>query len=241
MAQHCGSVRSSLRVGSGPFGKCRSRAHRRTDCSRLDRPVSPAGTFPDGRSASGANGAPTGNGTSRAGLGSLLTMLIRPRNADDAAECTRLLGTVWERDRYPIYLPDDLTTFVVTEDALDAWVATDADDFVVGHVALHLRSWEGVMRVAIDALDCVEDDLAVVARLMVAPSARRAGVGRSLLTHAALRATKLGRMPILDVAAHYGAAIALYEEAGWRRIGTALFPMPNGSPVTEIIFAAPER
>ena len=168
-------------------------------------------------------------------------MVIRPRHADDVGECARLLTAVWERDRYPIYWPGDATAFVARGDELGAWVASDAGRGVVGHVALHPSSWEGVMEVALAALDCGEDDLAVVARLMVAPSARRAGIGRALLTCATRDAAARRRTAILDVAAHYDAAVALYDDAGWRRIGEVMFPMPDGSAVKEIVFAAPER
>lgn len=168
-------------------------------------------------------------------------MKIRPRTINDVEACAAMLSTIWDRDRYPIYLPDDVTAFVAPGDELGAWVAADTDDSVVGHVALHSRASEPVMDVVVQQLGCREEDVAVVARLMVAPSARRAGIALALLTHAARAATQLQRMPILDVAAHYHAAVALYEGAGWRRIGTALFRMPDGSSVTELVFTAPDR
>ena len=166
-------------------------------------------------------------------------MNIRPRTAADVEACARILVENWDRDRYPIYLPDDITAFVDNGEALGAWVATDDAGQVVGHVALHPRSWDGIMDVVLDALGCAETDVAVVARLMVAPDARRAGTGRALLGHATRAAEVLGRRAVLDVAVRYGAAIAMYEQAGWRRIGTAAFPMPDGSTMPEIVYVGP--
>jgi len=127
-----------------------------------------------------------------------------------------MFSVIHDRDGYPIYLPDDLTAFVATGGELGAWVATDGKA-IIGHVALHPRSWVGVMGVARNALGCGEDEIAVVARLAVAPSARRLGVGRALLRHATLDGVRLGRRPVLDVAAHYDAAIRLYERGRLRQ------------------------
>jgi GNAT superfamily N-acetyltransferase len=165
-------------------------------------------------------------------------MELRPRNADDVDDCVRLFRAVHQRDGYPIYLPEDLAGFVATGEELGAWVATESQG-IVGHVALHARSWAGVMQAATRALHCEDGEIAVVARLVVAPSCRRAGIGRALLSEATDAARKHGRRPILDVAAHYHAATALYDTAGWRRIGTASFPLPDGTTVREIVFAAP--
>jgi GNAT superfamily N-acetyltransferase len=151
-----------------------------------------------------------------------------------------MFRSVHERDGYPIYLPDDLETFVANGEELGAWVAVD-EETVVGHVALHPTTWDGPMQVAQQTLGCSTHEIAVVARLAVAPAARRTGVGLALLTQATRAARTLRRRAILDVAAHCTAAISLYEEAGWHHIGTASFPMPDGTTVSEIVFTDPGR
>jgi len=151
-----------------------------------------------------------------------------------------MFSVVHERDGYPVYLPNDLTAFVAGGDELGAWVACVGAS-IVGHVALHSRSWGGVMRVVREVLCCAEEEIAVVARLAVAPSARRRGVGRALLTRAAHASITLGRRPVLDVAAHYEDAIRLYDAAGWSPVGTVSFPLPNGTAVDEVVFAGPEQ
>jgi GNAT superfamily N-acetyltransferase len=152
--------------------------------------------------------------------------------------CIEMFSVVHERDGYPIYLPDDLGAFVTTGDELGAWVASEKGS-VLGHVALHPRSWDGAMRVACTALGCRDDAIAVVARLAVSPSVRRRGVGHALLECATHAAVTRGRRPILDVAAHYADAIRLYHAAGWLPLGKVAFPLPDGTAVDEVVFAGP--
>jgi GNAT superfamily N-acetyltransferase len=84
-----------------------------------------------------------------------------------------------------------------------------------------------------------DDDLAVVARLLVSPVARRRGIGRLLLETATQMARNLELCPILDVAVKYEAAIRLYEDTGWRCLGRVGFPMPDGTTVDEYVYLAP--
>ena len=57
------------------------------------------------------------------------------------------------------------------------------------------------------------DALALVARVLVRPSARRSGVGHALLEVAVADAHRRGLRPILDVATQLRGAVALYEVA----------------------------
>lgn len=145
-----------------------------------------------------------------------------------------LARVVHEVDGYPIYLPTDLQDFLVGSAAHGAWVAEE-DGHLLGHVALHHRSWEGVMEFACHSTGLADDDLAVVARLLVSPAARRRGIGRRLLETATEMSRSLGLRPILDVAVRYEAAVRLYEDAGWRCLGSVGFPMPDGTTVDEYV------
>src|SRR5207302_2545060 len=81
--------------------------------------------------------------------------------------------------------------------------------------------------------------LSVVARLVVAPNTRRRGIGRLLLGRAATEAADRGLVPILDVVSGSRAAIALYERAGWTRLGEVSIAFQEGPIIEESVYVAP--
>lgn len=165
-------------------------------------------------------------------------MRIRPRHDTDLDACVELLTAVHAADGYPMNMPDDPATFLVAPDLLGAWVAED-DQALLGHVALRSRTSAAVMEAAAAAAGVAAERLAVVARLPVAPPARRRGVGRALLEAAARRAVEIGRHPVLDVVRTHADAISLYDQAGWRRAGEVRVTFTNGRTVDELVFLAP--
>lgn len=149
-----------------------------------------------------------------------MDVTVRARGEADLAPLEALAREVHRRDGYPPYLPGgDFRRFLAGEEPLGAWVAEESDT-LVGHIALHRRSSEAVMSLAAEALGADAGSVAVVARLLVRPGRRRQGIGRLLLSEATGEAVRLGCHPILDVATRFNAAIALYEAAGWQRLGT---------------------
>ncbi len=165
---------------------------------------------------------------------------VRTRDADDLDAVVEVAGDVHRLDGYPPYLPDgDLLGFLTSEETLGAWVATTTDRAVVGHVALNRWSSFEVLSVAEAMLDLSAEELGVVARLLVAPSDRRAGVAARLLDTAAQACWSMGRWPILDVVDRFTPAIALYERAGWSLLGTVEVTMPDGVKIRERVYAAP--
>ena len=145
-------------------------------------------------------------------------MLIRTKTEDDAEHCSALLRQVHELDGYPLYLPDDVPGFLTPEYEVSAWVA-ERDGRVVGHVALHEASVDPTLAAAQRATDLPAERLAVVSRLFTSPALRRAGVGRTLLRHAATQAASRGQRAVLDVGQTLNAPVALYESEGWERLG----------------------
>jgi GNAT superfamily N-acetyltransferase len=131
-------------------------------------------------------------------------------------------------DGYPPRSPD----LLVSPEVLAAWVAVDRG-IVVGHVALHRTSAEPVMRLAGEATCWPTQRLVVVARLFVGPTIRRRGVGRMLLGHAVAEAHSRDRWPVLDVAAGFYRAIALYESCGWTCAGQVTFVFRDGTTTRE--------
>jgi GNAT superfamily N-acetyltransferase len=159
---------------------------------------------------------------------------IRPRVDADLDTLVTMAEEVRRRDGYP-GPGTDLATFLVSSEALGAWVAT-IDDAIVGHVALHPRSLPVVME---RAAAVAEPPFGVVARLLSSPTVRRRGVGRALLDCAADEARRRGLRPILDVVTAYVPAIALYESAGWMNAGEVTMAFRDGTVLQSLVFVAP--
>ncbi len=163
---------------------------------------------------------------------------VRRRTEADLDACVEMARVIHALDGYPAYLPTDLRTFLDSSEALAAWVAEDAGT-VVGHVSLHRRSSAAVMDLAVRASHQPPGRLGVVARLLVDPTARRAGVGRALLDRAASEARARHLRPVLDVATDMTAAIRLYESCGWTRAGEVTAHFPDGTSLDEFVYLAP--
>jgi ribosomal protein S18 acetylase RimI-like enzyme len=90
---------------------------------------------------------------------------------------------------------------------------------------------EGGELVGAVGLENVSDDELLIARLFVAPSAFRRGVGAALVRHALERAG--GRRVRVGTAARNVPAVALYERLGFRQVSESE-PAP-GVPYVELI------
>jgi GNAT superfamily N-acetyltransferase len=165
---------------------------------------------------------------------------IRPRCDEDLPACGDVLRQVHGLDGYPRYLPGDLMEFLDTPDAYGAWVAEEGG-VLAGHVALVPRSSQPVMDIAAASLSLPAASLGVVARLFVAPGARRGGTGAALMEAAADAARALGLSPVLDVVSDAHAAIALYERLGWKRAGQATIRFGDGHSLDEYVYLAPAK
>jgi len=163
---------------------------------------------------------------------------IRPRTDTDLDACERIVRAVHALDRYPPYLPDGNYRGVVdTPDVLAAWVAVDGEQ-VLGHVAVHATTMPETIELATKSLGLSAEQLGVVARLFVAPEARRRGVARTLLDHATDETRARGLVPVLDTALYLDAANALYERAGWTRLGETVV-QAGGETFGIYVYAAP--
>jgi GNAT superfamily N-acetyltransferase len=165
-------------------------------------------------------------------------VLVRERSDADLAGCVELARAVHERDGYPHYLPGDLRDFLVMPDAYGAWVAAQ-DGRILGHVALRPRTAPGPMELASAATGHPASRLGVISRLLVAPAARREGVGRRLLEHSWRQAVSRGLWPVLDVAADLTGAIRLYESCGWVRAGAVTVTFRDGNSLDEYVYVGP--
>lgn len=163
---------------------------------------------------------------------------VRPRSAADLGPCAELVRAVHNADGYPRNLPEDLMAFIASRGGLAAWVA-ERGGIIVGHVALHSRSSEQVMQAAGAALGEPAARMGVVARLLVSPRARRAGVGRLLMQTASDEAAARGLRPVLDVATDLTAAIRLYESCGWTRAAAVTVQFGDGTVLDEYVYVGP--
>lgn len=164
-------------------------------------------------------------------------VLIRPRRPDDLVACVEIIAETHRTSGYPVNWPADPRRWLTPSGLLGAWVAELAG-VVVGHVGLMLatdataRAWSaGTGRPA--------EQAAEITRLCVTGTARRRSVGRRLLDAATSAAREQGRHAVLGVFDQDRSAIALYDNAGWRRLSSMDYSMSHGSTVLMHCYAAP--
>jgi GNAT superfamily N-acetyltransferase len=166
-------------------------------------------------------------------------VLIRLRSEADLDACEVIARTVHAIDGYPTYMPNDnFRGFISSREALASWVAIEHDE-IIGHVALHSGSSSSVMALATSVTGVDAAHIGVIARLLVAPTARRRGTGGLLLQRAVTEAECRGLISILDVVTTYHAAVTLYEALGWTRLGAVTVQFPGSPKIDEFVYRAP--
>src|ERR1022692_4504967 len=106
---------------------------------------------------------------------------VRARSPADLAACVGVLRLVRVSDGYPAFWPANPERWIAPDWEHLAWVATDAQRAICGHIALHRADGHAASQLWTEATGRGPDSLAAVARLFVAPSGRRRGVGKALL------------------------------------------------------------
>ncbi|MBV8159403.1 MAG: GNAT family N-acetyltransferase [Acidimicrobiia bacterium] len=157
-------------------------------------------------------------------------MVLRERMASDFERCLAMARAVRAMDNYPPRGTIDVAWFLAPPEHLAAWVVED-ESSIAGHVALHSATDYVTTRLASGHLGRQQSALGLVARLFVDPARRGSGVGRALLAQATASAVQRGLHPVLDVATHLVGAVALYESAGWERVGEVVLDAWDGRPI----------
>lgn len=166
-------------------------------------------------------------------------MLIRRKAEDDQAQCLDLLMQVHESDGYPLYLPEDVPTFITPEYEMAAWVA-ERDGRIVGHAALHQASEDPTLAAAQRATGLPAERLAVVSRLFTTSALRRAGIGRALLRYATEQAASRSQRAVLDVGKTLTAPVALYESEGWERVDSLALRVAGNAVLDLWVYVSPK-
>lgn len=172
------------------------------------------------------------------GTASEQNITIRRRTDEDLAEAGAALVKVHAKDGYPVEGVDDPEAWLTPPELLAAWVAV-RDGRVVGHTALTRPNGEDAVALWLDQSQDSEAQVAVGARLFVAPEARHAGVGEQLMQVANAYAREHGLRVVLDVMAKDAAAIRLYERLGLQRIGTAKHTYGDDQQIDAVCFVSP--
>jgi GNAT superfamily N-acetyltransferase len=163
---------------------------------------------------------------------------IRLRTDDELGECVGVLEAVHRADRYPIHWPDDPGRWLSPRALLNAWVA-ESDGRIVGHIGLRAATADVSASVWSDATGLPPERLASITRFFVSCDSRAAGVGGALLDAACAEAGARGLHPALDVVETNHDAIRLYEQRGWRRVGSQPWPAAQDGKTLLHYYVAP--
>lgn len=148
-----------------------------------------------------------------------MDVLIRPRKPEDIDACVRGMADTHLLDGYPMRWPVDPPSWLEVPGTLSAMVG-ELDGVVVAHGLIRRAGGTAAADSLALASGRSVDDIAMVSRLFVVPSARRHGVGGQLLAGLMQAAAQHDVVLGLDVVDKDLAAIAMYDRTGWRRVAT---------------------
>ncbi|MGA8112815.1 MAG: GNAT family N-acetyltransferase [Actinocatenispora sp.] len=163
---------------------------------------------------------------------------VQVRTDADIPACVRALEEVHRSDGYPVEGVEHAERWLFPDQLLQAWVVGRPDE-VVAHAAVCRPDGEAAVSMLIDQTDLREDQIAVVARLFVVPTARGRALGTALARAAMDYTRNCDRHVVFDVMAKDKAAIHLYESLGCVRLGTTMHAFGDNRQVPAYCYAAP--
>lgn len=146
---------------------------------------------------------------------------VRPFVAEDLDPLARVLVEVHATDRYPVEGVDDPRVWLQLDSPLGQWTAL-LDEAPVGHVAMLqavLAEDGAAAQLAVQDGTPIEQ-VAVLARLFVAPSARKRSVATRLMETVERAARSADLRLVLDVMTKDRTALEIYRKRGWQPIGS---------------------
>ncbi|WP_393097424.1 GNAT family N-acetyltransferase [Streptomyces sp. LN325] len=167
-----------------------------------------------------------------------LTTTIRPRAEADLPGAAAALVAVHAVDGYPVEGVDAPLEWLSPAGVLQAWVAEKGGK-IVGHAMLSRPQGEGAVKMWLEQSGDTADQLAVCARLFIAPEARGQRLGEQLMRTAFDYSRAHGLRVVLDVMTKDKAAIRLYERMGMHRIGTARHAYGEGQEIDAVCYVFP--
>lgn len=166
---------------------------------------------------------------------------IRPTAPSDLAALADVLVEVHAIDGYPVEGVDNPRSWVELPRAFGQWTGV-LDHRPAGHVALLPPSPEdGAPEMLIRDAHIDLDQIAVLARLFVAPWARGHGLAGRLMDAVEAQACELGITTVLDVMQKDAAAVRLYETRGWQPLGAFSHIRPDRKSEPALAFFRGER
>lgn len=162
---------------------------------------------------------------------------IRPTIPADLDTLADVLVQVHAVDGYPVEGVDEPRAWVELPDSLGQWTALLCGR-PVGHVAL-LRPCpgDGAPTLLDGDATATLGDVGVLARLFIAPAARRRSLADALMRVVEEAADQAHLTVVLDVMEKDAAAIKLYESRGWKLLGGIKHEAGQGAPVEALAFA----
>ncbi|MEV0842228.1 GNAT family N-acetyltransferase [Actinocatenispora sera] len=164
--------------------------------------------------------------------------LVRVRTAGDIPACVQALKDVYAVDGYPVEGVSQAEKWLFPDGLLEAWVA-EVDGDVVGHAAVSEPRDEAAVQMLVEQAGTPLDQIAVAARLFVAPKGRGNALGRDLAVAVFGYGQQHGRRIVFDVMTKDQTAIRLYERMGCIRLGTTFHQFGDNQQVPAYCYVAP--
>lgn len=163
---------------------------------------------------------------------------IRVRKDQDIDACAAVLATVHKLDGYPVEGLDDLQSWLLSGNTLQAWVA-EHNGQIVGHAVVN-KPGEGDEMAAAGREKHPSETFAILARFFVGPTARNRGVARQLVEAAVEWSRENGLRLVLEVLVKDQAAMRLYERLGWIQIRRTQFHFGDNQQMQSFYYVAPQ-